>query len=313
MFRHFAPIVTLMLTVLLGGSIAAVPPVAASATETDEIVHLLNRAGFGPRLGDVERVRRTGVAMYIDDQLHPERIDDPKLESYLAPFDSLNADVATLWTRYSRNPQPIVDQLQAAKVVRAIRSERQLEEVMVDFWFNHFNVYAGKPDVPFLIGSYEREAIRPYALGKFKNLLAATARHPAMLVYLDNALSSSVEGINENYARELMELHTMGVDGGYTQKDVVEVARVFTGWTIDRSKAAYPFEFQPGIHDGGSKTVLGQKISPAGVREGEAVLEMLARHPSTARFIATKLVRRFVADTPPASLDSVRRGTTGRR
>ena len=311
MFRYTKPFAAVVaMTIVLKGSAAGVPPMPASSTETDRIVHLLNRAAFGPRLGDVERVRRTGVAEYIDAQLHPELIHDEDgdqddaqgMATRLASFDTLKLDVAATWAKYSRAPKTVVDQLQASKVVRAIHSPKQLEEVMVDFWFNHFNVYAGKADMAFLVTSYERDAIRPHALGRFKDLLEATAKHPAMLVYLDNALSSAPEGVNENYARELMELHTMGVDGGYTQKDVEEVARVFTGWTINRSSDGFPFEFRSSMHDTGEKTVLGRKIPPAGLNEGETVLDALSEHPSTARFIATKLVRRFVADDPPASL-----------
>jgi uncharacterized protein (DUF1800 family) len=187
---------------------------------------------------------------------------------------------------------------------------------MVDFWFNHFNVYAQKGAVRWMLPAYEREAIRPYALGRFRDLVLATARHPAMLFYLDNWLSTRADlvlrqgpnagrrlGLNENYARELMELHTLGVDGGYTQQDVVEVARCFTGWTIDRPQQGGGFIFRPQAHDRGAKRVLGQTIpAGGGVQDGERVIDILARHPSTARFIATKLARRLVSDDPPAAL-----------
>jgi uncharacterized protein (DUF1800 family) len=220
-----------------------------------------------------------------------------------------------------KRPARIASELQAAKVVRAVTSERQLEELMVDFWFNHFNVFANKGDVRWYVAAYEREAIRPYAMGKFPDLVRATARHPAMLFYLDNWLSARPDfrvpagpnrgrqaGLNENYARELMELHTVGVDGGYTQKDVTEVARAFTGWTIDRPQTNGHFIFRPAMHDTGEKVVLGQRIPAGGGREdggredGERVIEILTRSPATARFIATKLVRRFVSDTPPPAL-----------
>jgi uncharacterized protein (DUF1800 family) len=215
-----------------------------------------------------------------------------------------------------KRPARIVAELQAAKAIRAVMSERQLQEVMTDFWFNHFNVYAAKGEGRWYVGPYERDVIRTHALGRFADLLRATARHPAMLFYLDNWLSARPDfvipagpqkgrraGLNENYARELMELHTLGVDGGYTQRDVREVARAFTGWSIDKPSVEGRFVFRPRVHDGGDKVVLGQRVpSGGGEHDGERVLDLLARHPATARFIATKLVRRFVADDPPAAL-----------
>src|SRR5438067_10638629 len=215
-----------------------------------------------------------------------------------------------------KRPIRIVAEMQAARLVRAIESEWQLEEVMVDFWFNHFNVHAAKGEVKWYLTSYERDVIRPHALGRFGELLRGTATHPAMLFYLDNWLSTRPNftvpfganrgrraGLNENYARELMELHTLGVDGGYTQKDVTEVARAFTGCTIDRPRDDARFVFRPLTHDRGEKTVLGTRLPTGGGREdGERVLDLLLRHPSTATFIATKLVRRFVADEPPPAL-----------
>jgi uncharacterized protein (DUF1800 family) len=266
---------------------------------------------------------------------------------------------------YQRNglqrPQRIVAELQASRILRAVYSERQLNEVMVDFWSNHFNVFANKGADRWLLTSYDRDTIRPNAMGKFSELLVATAKSPAMLFYLDNFQSVSPQaanarragrrnpglagllrrgrrieqnpverpqpnapqrmrrGINENYARELMELHTLGVDGGYTQKDVQEVARCFTGWTIfaprgggaaaaallgnAASESAGTFFFNARMHDDGEKVVLGQKIpAGGGIKDGLRVIETLARHPSTAKFIAYKLVRHFVADTPPPSL-----------
>ena len=211
------------------------------------------------------------------------------------------------------SPRQVVDELQQAKVLRAVYSERQLDEVLVDFWMNHFNVYANKGPERFLVGAYEREVIRPHAWGRFEDLLAATAKSPAMLFYLDNWLSSDPDapsfarrrarGLNENYAREIMELHTLGVDGGYTQKDVTEVARAFTGWTIAGLRNGEPrFTFNRRMHDGGDKTILGRRIHEGGIEEGEQVIHMLATHPRTARFISYKLARRFVADEPPAAL-----------
>lgn len=237
-----------------------------------------------------------------------------------------------------RGPQAILFDLAGAKVQRAVYSERQLQEVMTDFWFNHFNVFFGKNLDRYLVAGYERDAIRPHVFGRFRDLLGATAKHPAMLVYLDNARSvvpdsmrgamaggprargrlggarASADaadarrrptGLNENYARELMELHTLGVDGGYTQHDVVEVARALTGWSIDRGgDGGEPgFIFRPRQHDFGAKTILGRAF-PAGrgQDEGEAVLDLLARSPATARHIAFKLAQRFVADDPPTAL-----------
>ena len=216
------------------------------------------------------------------------------------------------------NPQQgVVDELIEAKLQRALYSSRQLEEVLVDFWFNHFNVSVTKLQVRTMVTSYERDAIRPHVLGHFRDMLLATARHPAMLFYLDNYQSQAprqdllqlaggalrLPGINENYARELMELHTLGVDGGYTQDDVVNVARVFSGWTIFDFSRIAEFQFNPANHDRNQKVVLG-KVFPrgGGESEGVEVIDMLARHPSTARFISRKLAQRFVADDPPPAL-----------
>jgi uncharacterized protein (DUF1800 family) len=285
------------LTVILLLSATAKP--AAPMAESDRIVHLLNRAGYGPRPGDVENVQRKGFARYVEEQLRPGFIDDSGLTSRLAVLDTLNADSAAIRARYQRDPRAVIEQLQGQKIIRAVYSERQLQEVLTDFWFNHFNVDAGKEGVSFVATSYEQDAIRPNALGKFRDLLLATAKHPAMLAYLDNAKSSAA-GINENYARELLELHTLGVDGGYLQKDVEEVARSFSGWTVNAGGTA--FEFRDSLHAPGSKVVLEQTIPFSGYTEGEAVLRILTDHPSTARFIATKLVRRFVSDDAPETL-----------
>jgi uncharacterized protein (DUF1800 family) len=228
-----------------------------------------------------------------------------------------------------------------AKVTRAIYSERQLQQVMDDFWFNHFNVFAGKGEDRYYLTSYERDVVQPRVLGKFKDLVTATAKSPAMLFFLDNFLSAdpraaerqaaeramrqhtrrggfgrpwpqhapqqqqlkkSERGLNENYGRELMELHTLGVDGGYTQKDVTEVARCFTGWTIDRPRIYPEFKFDEKLHDPNAKYVLGKKIHAGGMKDGEQVIDLLVHHPSTAKFISTKLARRFVSDTPPPAL-----------
>ena len=211
----------------------------------------------------------------------------------------------------------VVGELQRAKLLRAVYSERQLYEVMVDFWENHFSIFANKDADRLLLTGFDRDSIRPFALGRFRDLLGATAHSPAMLFYLDNWTSSVVHnypatkdkparstgGINENYARELMELHTLGVGGGYTQQDVQEVARCFTGWTIRKPNEEGLFFFNPAQHDNGEKIVLGQKISAGGgIADGERVLDILAKSPATAKFVVTKMARRFVGDTPPASL-----------
>jgi len=219
-----------------------------------------------------------------------------------------------------RMPQQVLPyDLNEAKLYRAIYSNRQLEEQMADFWFNHFNVYLDKGADRILTSSYERDAIRPHVFGKFRDLLEATAQSPAMLFYLDNWQNVSPDrtqqrpfakqkakqarGLNENYARELMELHTLGVDGGYTQKDIVEVARCFTGWTITQPNRGGEFIYNDRVHDKGEKTVLGVTIPAGGGKEdAEKVLDILARHPSTARFISTKLAQKFVADDPPPAL-----------
>jgi len=227
-----------------------------------------------------------------------------------------------------RQPQQVVRELQQAKILRAVYSERQLQEAMTDFWFNHFNIFIQKGADRILTTSFERDTIRPRVFGKFEDLLLATAESPAMLFYLDNFQSVSPDmqnrmmrafgrlrqqpqnaqqrrprGINENYAREIMELHTLGVDGGYTQKDVQEVARCFTGWTIRNPRGAAEYVFNRFAHDDGEKVVLGHRIpAGGGKKDGEAVIRILASHPSTAKFVSTKLARKFVSDNPPQSL-----------
>jgi len=212
--------------------------------------------------------------------------------------------------------QVVARDLQEAKILRAVYSNRQLEEVLTDFWFNHFNVFIDKGADHYLTTEYERDVIRPHVLGKFRDLLEATAKSPAMLFYLDNWESVGAatpaafagpngqrRGLNENYGRELLELHTLGVDGGYTQKDVTEVARCFTGWTIERPNLGGGFRFAERQHDLGEKLVLGVKIpAGGGQKDGEKVLDIVARHPSTAHFISRELAQRFVADDPPPAL-----------
>ena len=342
------------------------------------IAHVLNRLGFGPVPGQVDRVRELGLKAYIDQQLAPERIPDAAMAERLADFTTLRMSPRELAEKYylpaiserraqqqnandamakptgndmmasekpaperpdrpgqgSQGPRLVMAELTQQKLLRAAYSQRQLDEVMVDFWFNHFNVFAGKGPTRMYVAEYERNAIRPHALGKFRDILGEVAQSPAMLFYLDNWQSAAPEGaqnmtparrrpgqfarpgqparpappnrpkgINENYARELMELHTLGVEGGYTQKDVQEIARAFTGWTITLPRMGGEFRFDPRMHDDGEKQVLGVKIpSGGGRKDGERVLDILAKHPSTAKFIATKLARRFVADEPPKAL-----------
>ena len=368
---------------------------AVPSKASDRLVaHVLNRLGFGARPGDIARVQQIGLATYIEQQLHPEKIADGALAARLSEFTTLGMSTADLWENYfgpadqmrrqqqqlqaqqaraagndpamagSTPPPPPtppqltpeqrmlnqaaqspVQELMQAKILRATLSERQLEEVLVDFWFNHFNVFIGKGQVREYLTEYERAAIRPHVLGSFRTLLGATAHSPAMLFYLDNFQSRTANpmaerrlptivdqrmrggqlrnptlqqrlremqqqqqprrpqgGLNENYARELMELHTLGVDGGYTQQDVIEVAKILTGWTIDRARAGGSFIFRPQMHEPGSKTVMGKKFGEDGEKEGEKLLDMLAAHPSTAKHIAFKLAQRFVADEPPAAL-----------
>jgi uncharacterized protein (DUF1800 family) len=431
---------------------------AAQMDQRKRAVHALNRLTFGPRPGDVQRVMAIGVDQWIDQQLHPEKIDDSALDARLAPFRTLRmptreivenfpseqmikavadgkqslpsdplkravyqaqldryqdkenrkqqtaiagADKVTEDERARRqqdrieaeqkveelldlppdqrvkavlkmspeeqrsmtsslqgdkrdeflegmNPrqretlealnypqQVVANELVEGKLLHAIYSDRQLQEVMTDFWFNHFNVFMGKGADRYLLTSYERDVIRPRALGKFEDLLVATAQSPAMLFYLDNWLSvgpnSDVangipkkanketqqrirrkgqtnkskgqrNGLNENYGRELMELHTLGVNGGYTQQDVTEVARVFTGWTLKEPRQGGGFTFEERTHEPGNKTVLGHRIKQKGEKEGLEVLHILAHHPSTAKFICTKLAMRFVSDDPPPAL-----------
>jgi uncharacterized protein (DUF1800 family) len=398
------------------------------------ILHALNRLAYGPRPGDVERVRQMGLAKWIDQQLNPKTINDTAVEARLNVYPTLTKSTARLLAEYpnpkqaaklaergkpapeplraaqkqadegvtamareteaengggsgaqensgtmvasaapadtpspmklnpatkgaggkkdvlgmdpnvvppaisddSKRPQRVVEELAMAKMTRAIYSDRQLQQVMDDFWLNHFNVFAGKGEVKWYLTSYERDVIQPNALGKFKDLVTGTAKSPAMLFYLDNFLSADPKaaqrqamqraarpqmrrypprqqaqqgqnkkqqrGLNENYGRELMELHTLGVDGGYTQKDVTEVARCFTGWTIEKPREVAQFKFDEKVHDPDPKVVLGKKIHAGGMKDGEQVIDLLVKNLNTAKFISTKLARRFVSDTPPPAL-----------
>ena len=362
----------------MSGAATRAPLIVVAATEPREdsadqqVQQVLNRLGFGPRPGDVAKVRAMGVDQWIALQLASDRIDDGATDRIVASYEMLNKPTTDLVSRYERGQlairqqqkaqaqsgdttgkkdlragllqadpqlreqlrqnQRILGDVQSAKLARAVVSDRQLDEVMTDFWENHFNIFAGKGIDRIFIPAFDRDVIRPAALGKFRTLLGAVAKSPAMLFYLDQWQSAADSahptlvaarggrgrmqvaqlrpqaaarvrrGLNENYARELMELHTLGVDGGYTQLDITEVARALTGWTMNPRGTA-DFVFRPEIHDAGQKVVLGHVIpAGGGVEDGEAVLDIVARHPSTAHFIARKLAIRFVSDTPPDAL-----------
>jgi len=277
------------------------PAAELPTAPVNPILRLLNRAGYGPRPGDLERVSEMGMEAYLDEQLNPEEIEDTAADLMIRNLTLYHMDVSQL---VDQEPKDAVRELIGATVARAIFSQRQLYEAMVEFWSDHFNIYLRKAKpMPLLKLIDDRDVIRPHALGKFRDLLFASAKSPAMLVYLDNVRNHKEEP-NENYARELLELHTLGVNAGYTQKDVQEVARALTGWTVHlRGRHAGQFAFKEERHDFGEKQVLGHTL-PAGQGEEdvEQVLELLLAHPATAVFIATKLVRRFVADDPPAAL-----------
>jgi len=346
-------------------------------TADQQVLQVLNRLTFGPRPGDVQAVRAMGIDAWIDRQLHPDNINDDTFAATLAAFPVLTENQSDLAAEYTdfvrdrlilkqarkdttqataadtaavkkivRGQVRIVQQLNASRVARAVGSDRQLLEVMTDFWENHFNIYARKGAVePYYLVDFDR-TIRDHALGKFRDLLGAVAHSPAMLFYLDNAESRAnpgqptlpregrngmtyaprdpqraqlramrlrarnpakaqqpPKGLNENYGRELLELHTLGVDGGYTQQDVINVARALTGWTIRPPRQGGGFIFRPEWHDAAEKVILGHTL-PAGRGEadGEEVLDLIARHPSTAHFIALKLARRLVSDSPSTAL-----------
>ncbi len=273
------------------------PTDLALPDKAQPIARLLDRAGFGAAPGEVARVAKIGIAAYLDEQLAPDEQpslegEDWRLRARLHGLEVLRGDAMELRDLQERE---VLRQLQAASILRAAYSRRQLRERMVDFWSNHFNIYARKGLGAYLITGDDITVVRAHALGKFSDLLRASAHSPAMLSFLDNG--ENRRGVpNENYARELMELHTLGVDGGYTQKDVQEVARCLTGWTIENRflRRRGTFRFDPERHDDGGKIVLGHRI-PAGGGEsdGDKVLSILAAHPSTARFLARKLCRYF--------------------
>lgn len=322
------------------------PTVAGPDAETARLLHLLRRATFGPTPADLEEARRLGAEAWVDRQLHPETIADRAAEKRLEGFSSLDLSTTDYWQMLSQaRPEmevvgPGEDRTEAARrrqreanrlrnlgydevpqavLLRAAYSRRQLEQVMLEFWRNHFNVDRSKNDVRYYLPDWEREVLGKHVFGRFEDFLVATARHPAMLYYLDNHVSRApaargervltgreredrTEGLNENYARELMELHTVGVDNGYDQDDVIQLALVFTGWTIDQGTARGAFRFDPGAHAKGRKRVMGKTLRGEGVDEGEAALRYLASHENTRAFLCRKLVSFLVADEPPPAI-----------
>jgi uncharacterized protein (DUF1800 family) len=337
------------------GAPAHAKPSAAASSLADtripvgpnhRILHVLNRLTFGPRPGDIEAVKAMGLEAYIQHQLHPASIREAdSVQSVVPYYDALRLDPLRLYQNYgpaadklaqqkamqssivfdrnNRNrrkggQQRIFDDVSQAKILRAVESPRQLQEVMVDFWFNHFNIYANKGLDHIWIGAYEEQAIRPNALGKFGNLVEATCHHPAMIFYLDNSQNSApgrkgpngapLSGLNENYARELMELHTLGVDGGYSQRDVTELARILTGLGLakmdgkDAVTSGNGVYFDSTRHDFGTKTLLGHVIRGTGQDEIEQALNMLIRSRATAHHVCYQLAQYFVSDSPPRLL-----------
>jgi uncharacterized protein (DUF1800 family) len=332
----------------------------SSIEQEQRPLHALNRLGFGPRPGDLENVRRIGVDRWIDQQLHPDSIPEPaELEERIASLRTLHMTPVELFTEFraplrqtakddpeakkelQRQTRVVLQEAVEGRIVRALAGPRQLEETMTAFWFNHFNVFAGKGLCHLWIGAYEQEAIRPHTMGRFRDLLGATAQHPAMLFYLDNWQNTApgapgargkLEGINENYARELMELHTLGVNGGYTQQDVIALAHILTGWGLVRqqphpifsgmatwhragsgwrglqrwrrwpapgTRTPEGFFFDPRRHDPTHQVFLGHEIGGGGIEEGQKALDMLARSPVTANHLSYQLAQYFVADEPP--------------
>jgi uncharacterized protein (DUF1800 family) len=270
------------------------------------VAHVLRRWTWGPREGEAEAVAQQGLAAWVAAQFDPASLDESALSALLPPDPTPPPAFASMQAARQFG-RALVRVMTERRFLTAVHGARQVEAVLVDFWFNHFNVFASKGLVGLYLPAYERDVIRPRVLGRFRDLLGAVAHAPSMLIYLDNFLSVGAaspggrgRGLNENYARELLELHTLGVDGPYTQADVVAVARAFTGWTVDLEGGQ--FTFAAASHDAGPKVVLGVPLAGGGEGEGEQVLDLLAVHPATARHLATKLARRFVLDDPPASL-----------
>lgn len=276
---------------------------AANGKEIDADFHLLSRAAYGLWPGDLDRLRETGQERWIEEQLRPESIDDAACDLRARRFETIHHDPGTC---YEYKKPVLREEIARHTLLRALYSRRQLFEVMVSFWTDHLNIDMEKGDCIYLKPADDRLVIRAHALGRFRDLIRASATSPAMLVYLDgkeNKKAAPDDVPNENYARELLELHTLGVHGGYTQQDVYEIARCLTGWRLRTKWRKGTVYFDPAMHDDGEKTVLGHRF-PAGGGESdlERVVDIVCSHPSTARYIAMKLVRRFVSDDPPAPL-----------
>lgn len=285
----------------------APPPPPATIRGSAVDFQRLNRLTYGPRHTDRARVADSGIHGWLEAQLAPATIDDTRCDLRLRPLDSLRLDAATLFDLYGdklfdeRDTLSLPTELRQGTLLRQIYSERQLYEVMVEFWSDHFHISVEKGECFYLKTVDDRAVIRPHALGNFRDLLWASVHSPAMLIYLDNQANEQGRP-NENYARELLELHTLGVDGGYTQRDVMELARCLTGWSVKEHFWRGEFTFRPEVHDLGPKRVLGVDVAPSGQAEAEQVVELLARHERTAHVIAHKLARRFLGDDPPPPL-----------
>jgi Protein of unknown function (DUF1800)/TAT (twin-arginine translocation) pathway signal sequence len=286
----------------LAGGLPAVPWTALAASD----FLTLNRLTFGARAEERARFVDIGLQAWIEEQLDFESINDFDCDLRLTPFKTLKMEANELegisnqiFDGYDRESVP--NELRQATLIRQLYSKRQLYEVMVEFWTDHFNIFIEKGNGFYLKTVDDREVIRKHALGSFRDLVWASAHSPAMMVYLDNQANEKSHP-NENYARELMELHTLSVDGGYTQRDVMELARCLTGWNVKEHFWLGDFVFKEDLHDTGTKNVLDLTLENAGIQEAERVIERLAAHPSTARFISTKLARRFIADPPPQEI-----------
>jgi len=282
-----------------------IPDSVAESTskQIDPAFHLLSRAGYGPWPGDLEHVKSIGTIAWINEQLDPDKIDDNAANFRASRFETIHLDGGTC---FEYKKEVLFNEVARQSLIRSIYSKRQLLQVMVEFWSDHFNIDMSKGNCAYFKGSDDRTVIRKYALGNFRDLLKASAVSPAMLTYLDgneNKKSRPADIPNENYARELMELHTLGVHGGYTQQDVSEVARCLTGWRIQDKWQRGKVYFAPELHDDGEKEVLGHRIAAGGKEKDlDSVLDIVCAHPSTAKHLSEKLVRRFVAENPPSGL-----------
>jgi uncharacterized protein (DUF1800 family) len=322
--------ILLILTLIVGISLFN-KQAATSLVIDAELQHMVQRLSYGATPGELARIKSLGIESYLKEQLSPETIPESSyLQQKLSKFKTLNLTPVQLFAEYGltrgRKAQQLSEEERKREreklrlvgeeaiyshLLRSIYSSKQLKEVMIDFWLNHFNVFIGKgQETRLWLGNYEKEAIQPYVFGNFRDLLEATAKHPAMLFYLDNWRNTAPEkanqrgqfrGLNENYARELMELHTLGVDGGYTQEDVTTLARILTGWGISPQERG-KFYFDEKRHDFSDKVFLGKTIKGSGMMEVEQTLDVLANHPATARHISYKLAQYFLVDEPPNNL-----------